>query len=356
LPFHTPSIFRWPEAAIGSSEGLGGGIAYAYDPQFCLDILDSFEERSTTWISFWDFVTCDAIKASILLAFDTWASNHPSIHFIDISEHCASEDLFESVDKEDCTSTNCVRCSKAEIMISTFTKDNEQDHSGARVVPVELSTRSALGTSGREEAGGSFRYVELQYANDICWYLDQTFCSTFFAAQLGGTDVQQLLLALFVVLELCACAIALAFLLHLALAFFRTLLDTWDTDGDGQIEVHEVLGAGRAGFAALCEWLCTGSLKRASAKLGGREINALDANLALLHTFSKLNVLASAFILTLIAFPPVFTTVIFNPCWLCEVRWRRSRARALHPSCLTPAGFVRSEPPAPLRPSSPRAV
>lgn len=84
----TPTIFRWPEVtSVRSTKGIGGGITYAYDPKFCDDIIGKFSERESTWLRFWEFVTCDSIKKALLLAFDTWSANHPNIHFIDITEH-----------------------------------------------------------------------------------------------------------------------------------------------------------------------------------------------------------------------------------------------------------------------------
>lgn len=140
---------------------------------------------------------------------------------------CIAEGLNKPVVPSVCSSTNCVRCSAAEIMISTFTKQDEADHSGARVMPIELSSAKALGTNGITEEGGTFKYVELHYANDICWYLDQTFCSFFFNAEIAGVDVEKLMVSLFVIIEFSSCMILITFLLLLARSFFNTLLITW---------------------------------------------------------------------------------------------------------------------------------
>ncbi|KAJ1633476.1 hypothetical protein T492DRAFT_866768 [Pavlovales sp. CCMP2436] len=50
----------------------------------------------------------------------------------------------------------------------------------------------------------------------------------------------------------------------------------------------------------------------------GRKIHAVDANLAAVYTLSKLNILIASFVLSLVAFPPVFMLSVFNPCWNCQ--------------------------------------
>ncbi|KAJ1633477.1 hypothetical protein T492DRAFT_837596 [Pavlovales sp. CCMP2436] len=210
----TPTAFRWTQPSdINSAAGIGSGIAYAYDPRFCDDILLRFDERASAWLRFWEFVTCESVKQSVLLAFDTWAANHPHLHFLDVSDECTSKDLWKTVEKDACTSTNCARCSIAEIVISTFTKNDENDHSGARIVPVDVTSTDPRGTNGLTQDGGKFEYVELQYANDLCWYLDQTFCAIFFDAQIAGVDVETLMLSLFITIELIACFVTLVFVL-----------------------------------------------------------------------------------------------------------------------------------------------
>lgn len=57
--------------------------------------------------------------------------------------------------------------------------------------------------------------------------------------------------------------------------------------------------------------------------MGGRTLTAGDANLAVVYTLSKLNILVTSLVLTFIAFPPVFYFSVFRPCWNCQVRCAR---------------------------------
>lgn len=315
-----PTLYRWAnERSPTATAGLGGAIAYAYDPKFCDEILPRFSERRhAAWLDMYEFVSCDVIKDVMISAFATWSMNNAHVNFIDVTQHCIDNDLWTRMDGERCTSANCVRCSAAEIMISTFDKVNAEDHTGARVVPYELSNRQPEATNGLDADGGEFLYVELQYATDICWYTDQTFCAYFFNAELEGVDVPTLMFTLFILIEVFSGALFIYWLWRIAMSFLHALLNTWDTDDDGVVEAVEVLGAGRAACAALWEVLCTGSLDRAAKKLSGREISALDANVALATTFSHLNMTLVSAVFTLIAFPPIFYTSVFQPCWDCQ--------------------------------------
>ena len=81
---------RWtvPEA-LGSREGLGGGLAWVIDESFCEQLLGGFPERSIIRglaIPALEFVSCDDIKAAVLRGFATWTANHRLIRFSEITD------------------------------------------------------------------------------------------------------------------------------------------------------------------------------------------------------------------------------------------------------------------------------
>ena len=60
-------IKRWtmPPSA-DSEEGLGGGIAFAVEPDFCSKVMDSLVDSN--------YATCEYIEQATLRAFETWAA------------------------------------------------------------------------------------------------------------------------------------------------------------------------------------------------------------------------------------------------------------------------------------------
>ena len=81
-------ILRWTQNSqsyLESGErGLGGGIEYSISLDFCESIKSSF------WISNPN-PTCEEIESAIHKAFDAWEVGHPSLRFIDISDHVEVE-------------------------------------------------------------------------------------------------------------------------------------------------------------------------------------------------------------------------------------------------------------------------
>ena len=67
-----------------SKDGLGGGITWAWDPNFCDQIMPRFRED----FFFVPFVTCSMIKAAMGRGFASWASNHAMLSFTDVTVEC----------------------------------------------------------------------------------------------------------------------------------------------------------------------------------------------------------------------------------------------------------------------------
>ena len=76
-------VLRWslPSSAY-VTDALGSGITWALHPSFCARMLPHFPEEDS---SFRLFLTCDALRATIASAFDTWAANHPRLNFKDVT-------------------------------------------------------------------------------------------------------------------------------------------------------------------------------------------------------------------------------------------------------------------------------
>ena len=302
------TVFRW-----SARPNTGITISYAYDPAFCDDMLGLFPERTGTGLSIsTEFVSCNSLKDTIVSSFGAWSINHGDIHFVDVTDKCVF-----SINNETnrCTSAHCTRCDIADVLITTFIKKSNADYTGARIVFTSLSSgQKPLDLLGKRVSGGTIEYVEFQYTVDMCWYLDQTFCSFFFDQQKAGRNVEQVMLAMFICVEFVAVMLAIVFLFGIALDFGEALIASWDTDHDGVVEAMEVLSAWRAGFRACCA--C--SMPKARAILAGRTISCVEAYSASLHTFSRTNALAAVFVMTAIAFPVVFTQAVFYPCWKCQ--------------------------------------
>lgn len=244
-----PPMFRWSLSDTWREEyGLGGGITFAFDPNFCSDILPMFAEGKDLF-KFEKFVTCYTIKDTVRSAFSTWESNNRNIYFTDVSGICDENELWRNVSESDCSSTRCTTCPIAEVMITLF-ESHPTDHSGARVQPGVVSS-APLGTDLNRQAGGSFEHVKMQFGDNICWYIDASFCSMFHNAEIRGLPVVPLVGIVLGTSFLLATIGTLYAAWKMLKLFLYTMLSTWDTDADGMIEMWEIIGAGRAVISSL---------------------------------------------------------------------------------------------------------
>jgi hypothetical protein len=77
-------IWHYPELST-DDRGLGGGIAWAWDPALCPTILPYFHED----LFFSGLVRCQDLQAAMHRAFASWSANHRALSFIDVSDECA---------------------------------------------------------------------------------------------------------------------------------------------------------------------------------------------------------------------------------------------------------------------------
>ena len=77
--------YQWDfPAAADSDVGLGGGLAYATQGDFCATLLPRFTSERM-----FDLVDCEALLSAVELGFETWSANHRFIQFHDMSRDCA---------------------------------------------------------------------------------------------------------------------------------------------------------------------------------------------------------------------------------------------------------------------------
>ena len=171
---------RWHvPTSVESTEGLGGGLAWVLDDDFCAQMISRFPERSFVRgleLPAISFVSCEEIKAAIQRGFDTWSANHRLISFTDISTSTPCES--HSAD----TSDPC----PWELYVSTDDGETHpklaayvQTHhvSSADQAWFERTLRSSAGMMAHG-VDANYRSV-MRFQTHLCWYLDATFCYYF---------------------------------------------------------------------------------------------------------------------------------------------------------------------------------
>eukprot|EP00900_Chrysochromulina_parva_P007250 jgi/Chrpa1/16526/Chrysochromulina_OHIO_Genome00007661-RA len=171
--------FRWTvPAEQANTDGLGGGLFWALDPQFCEKMLTKFPERNIfLGVDFLDvdFLNCDDIKAALLRGFATWSDNHRLLNFVDISESAPCTAANRSADLSD-------PC-PWEVYITTDDGSAHPDLA-AYVTTFRAShfdqlwfTQPLRSSSGVIAFGvDANRRSMMRFQTHICWYLDATFC------------------------------------------------------------------------------------------------------------------------------------------------------------------------------------
>jgi len=177
--------FLWtlPELATDTN-GLGGGIAWAWDDALCPALTPLLKED----LFFAPLVECHHLKAAMHRAFESWASNHRFISFVDVSEECRQRHGEVTED-----------CELVEVWVTSRDKaDPALFSEAARAEPLGRTTSDFRYTSGArplrwsaaaqalepravvETHRGTISFTgERADAEPLCWYLDSTFCANF---------------------------------------------------------------------------------------------------------------------------------------------------------------------------------
>ena len=153
---------------------MGGAITFAWDPKMCT-ILDPL-----FGIDLWgfDFSSCGEISSAVLSAFDSWSSNHPRIKFVDVTNECLAMVAVGDANYTNLSDTKA--CPLAKIWLTTTSdKVSKEDQAVVTTSSYEFNTQFRH-TNGRWALGsGNFetrRSVIGFKKDDICWYLDASFC------------------------------------------------------------------------------------------------------------------------------------------------------------------------------------
>jgi hypothetical protein len=131
--------FLWtlPRDAL-DTRGLGGGITWAWDDALCPALAPLLKED----LFFYPLVECHNLKASMNRAFESWASNHRFISFVDVTEACRQR--YGAVH---------ANCSLAEVWVtSRDPSDIQLGSEAARARPNPLATSNAIGSSNPQLA------------------------------------------------------------------------------------------------------------------------------------------------------------------------------------------------------------
>ena len=173
-----------------STDGLGQGIAYAVNPTFCENLLPTFSEKSGAF-GFEFLVDCKLLRAAINRALATWSENHPNIKFLDVSERCNFDALWKCRGRAAAADCDC----GVEFVIDVALNDpkiaNRTSSSDERAAYVRQRTGWGQVRSPSGMVREAFMSVEadLFFSNDLCWYLDSTFCSWFHSISKSSGDI-----------------------------------------------------------------------------------------------------------------------------------------------------------------------
>tara|TARA_B110000046_G_C12643391_1_gene253606 strand:- start:134 stop:523 length:390 start_codon:yes stop_codon:yes gene_type:complete len=110
------------------------------------------------------------------MAFDSWSANHPRFKFQDVSNECIARAAVGDPAFANLNESN--PCPIAEIWLTT-TSAEAKDDAAAVTVSEYASVPNFRHTNGRWASQGAHATVRSTIGfkkDDLCWYLDATFC------------------------------------------------------------------------------------------------------------------------------------------------------------------------------------
>jgi hypothetical protein len=324
------------------------------------------------------YVSRERVHAVIAQAFDVWQANSPSIRFVDVTERCTAERLWLPVEERqcysspwcvnyettgplgdnwedgrtdldatsECTFATCLECERADIVVGGFFQHNRglADHVEARVTNRMMLQMPPVGYNGRPVAGqtlegaggtgglaraGSGAFLQFNLDNKTsfnttgtpqlgaqCWRLDSDFCGW-----LAGLETDPYTTAAFCFglgFALCCC-VFLYGSFELIRRLTANLLQGWDMDSDGKLELQEVVYV----MDEFCGTLC---FECRCPTVHSKEMSPLAGTFGVLETLTSFYLLPTIVTLaTMIALPLAFFAHV-APCWSCH----DLRAAAVH--------------------------
>jgi len=354
-------LYRWTAGNETSwVEGLKGGITWAVDPSLCSLLLERMPEVTTTreglfgfyeWL-FPAFVDCEDIYATLRLSLAAWGAANDNVRFFEVTTLC--ENAWQSAGTVNGTATcgrvasdphshpACITCPHAELVFSTYVPAAPlgPERIGAARVMLGASDEPPLvetadyahggwqqGKSNLPWMGGSAplgtaageavtdAYVEYSVREDQCWWYDPDFCAGFYTGQADGTDVKALTSTLVWTVVVIGIVIFTGALLWEVYNIFQLTALSWDTDGDGVVEFHEVVQAVRL-LMGVCIMRCL--RKDVTIDLKGRKLEWRAALYGVLYSAKHLKIARFVGVFFLMYFPPILETGLFAPCWDCN--------------------------------------
>ena len=237
---------------------------------------------------------------------------------------------------------SCGQCELAELMLGFFL-DTDASADVARVklqahpaAPVAATSNYESGswllgdaTTGvwlagfpsLDEAEGtaiSRAELQLNLGGALCYRVDAAWCDAIGAFESDGDRAALLVGALYWVCLLLGVVLVVYLGGFQLYAVLQTTLLSWDTDGDGVVELHEVAAALRD----LLDLLVDRCRKRVSSRprkdFKGRTVEVRAMAFGLLDVLAKLSLLAWGLTVALLLLPAAFRTLVFEPCQECH--------------------------------------
>ncbi|KAG8461277.1 hypothetical protein KFE25_010464 [Diacronema lutheri] len=228
------SARRWSApASVGSSEGFGGGIAYALDRRLCAQLLPRFVgENYEAAIETLDplllaqYTGCDQLVDALIGAMATWEHNHPHISFKRDTSPCAglpdcatTEIFFSTFDDDGRSTTGRSRAGFTQVLSYTVGEARTFLRARAPAAPSPPPPAGANGSAAVVCDGADdvqvvvpslvLHRVDVRFNQSMCWYLDSAWCAALNSQRTRGKGAADgletgLLTALCLVWTLCA--------------------------------------------------------------------------------------------------------------------------------------------------------
>ena len=199
-----PGAFKWSARPA---------LRYAISPDFCDAMTGTMIEEDGWLVDSWPFAppikwtSCDRLHQIVRQAFETWQENNPSLHLVDVTDRCTTEQAWlpiapmmcagsaECVEllgtpgragpgstaiddnnkPELCSTKTCFTCERADILIGAFVQGGRQladQGSRMRVLDRKLSDQPPLGTNGVVQPGGKLDFAKLEVLVDKKYFAD----------------------------------------------------------------------------------------------------------------------------------------------------------------------------------------
>ena len=168
-----PAEEGWPVQSVVSdrlalsTEGLQGGITFAYDPLLCASFYRMFEA------DLWGvgYFSCDRVHAVVRMALDSWAINHERLNFLDVSDECIALRAADEASFTDPISGE-IRCPLSEIWLTTTSTGLTEDNAASTVSEYSFQ-RNFRHTNGRWAMNGVYKvkHSTIIFNENVCWYL-----------------------------------------------------------------------------------------------------------------------------------------------------------------------------------------